>query len=109
MFKMFKKMDRKKMFKAYALIVAMLFVISPNVAFAAKDASGVIKDNFNSIYELIAAIVSSVGALVMLYGFSEVGLSYSANDGMTQAGGLKRVAGAMIMILTPQIVSALIK
>ncbi|MCR4781803.1 MAG: hypothetical protein K5851_03560 [Lachnospiraceae bacterium] len=107
MIKMFKDMDRKKIFKAYALMVAVLFVVSPNVAFAAKDASSVITGKFNSIFDLFASLASSVGALLMLYAFSEVGISYSANDGMTQAGGLKRVAGAMLMILAPQIVNAL--
>ena len=107
MIKMFKDMDRKKIFKAYAFMVAMLFVVSPNVAFAAKDASSVLTGKFNSIYDVFASLVSSVGALLMMYAFSEVGFSNFANDGMTQAGGFKKVSGAMMMILAPQIANAL--
>lgn len=57
---------------------------------------------------ILAALVSSIGAIILLWAFFEVGVSMQSQEGTMQAMGFKRVGGGLVMTLAPQLVSAII-
>lgn len=53
-------------------------------------------------------MVSSIGAIILLWAFFEVGVSMQSQEGTMQAMGFKRVGGGLVMTLAPQLVNAII-
>ena len=66
------KLDRKKLvtMMTLSLMLSAVFVLQIGfpVLAAENDGSAVIQTGFNTIYGLIAAIVSSIGSLYLLWG-----------------------------------------
>lgn len=69
----------------------------------AADTSG-ITASFGKVYEIIAAIVSSVGQLFLLWGVFEWGSALNSQDGTMQAMAFKRIAAGLVCCLAPQLI-----
>lgn len=69
----------------------------------AADTSG-ITASFGKVYELIAAIVSSVGQLFLLWGVFEWASALNSQDGTMQAMAFKRIAAGLVACLAPQLI-----
>ena len=56
------------------------------------------------IHSIIAAVVSSIGALLLLWGCFEWAQSLNTQDGAAQSMAFKRIAAGLIAILVPQLI-----
>lgn len=52
--------------------------------------------------------MSSIGEIVLLWGFLELGTSMQSQEGSMQAGAFKRVGGGIVMVLGPQLLAAFV-
>lgn len=59
---------------------------------------------FDSIYDIIAAIVSSIGQLYLLWGVFEWATALNSTDGSMQSMAFKRIAAGLVACLAPQII-----
>lgn len=64
----------------------------------------IITTGFNSLYDVVASIVSSIGQLFLLWGVFEMAASMNTQDGMAQSSAFKRVGGGLIACIAPQII-----
>ena len=92
---------QKKLF--LFLTVLALTGASQMTAFAA-GANGVIQSGFNAVYQIIAAIVSSIGSLFLLWGVFEWAQSLNTQDGGAQSAAFKRIGSGIVATVTPQII-----
>lgn len=92
----------RDMWKAAACmaVLAPLFVCVP------VNATGVdiVTTGFNVIYDIISAIVTSVGALLLLWGLFEWAQALNTQDGGSQSMAFKRIASGLVAILAPQLI-----
>ena len=73
--------------------------------YAAKaTGTSVITSGFNSI---VAAIVSSIGQLLLLWGVFEWATALNSQDGTMQSMAFKRIASGLVACLAPQIVTVI--
>lgn len=90
---------------ACAILLSFSIVIqSECLVFAAGDADTIITTAFDSIYDIVAAIISSIGSLILLWGVFEWSQSMSMQDGGAQAMAFKRIASGVVSILVPQLI-----
>ena len=89
-----------------SLMLSAVFVLQIGfpVLAAENDGSAVIQTGFNTIYSLIAAIVSSIGSLYLLWGVFEWAQSMNSQDGGAQSMAFKRIAGGLVAVITPQLI-----
>lgn len=73
---------------------------------AGGTGSSAITTGFNSLMDIVKALVTSIGSIVTLWGFFEWGTSMQSQDGVMQSSAFKRIGGGLIMILAPQLISA---
>lgn len=64
----------------------------------------IITTGFNSLYNVVASIVSNIGQLFLLWGVFEMAASMNTQDGMAQSSAFKRVGGGLIACIAPQII-----
>lgn len=97
---------QKKLFLLFA--VFMLAGAWQMTAFAASGGTGgagaVVQGGFNAIYQLIAAIVSSIGSLFLLWGVFEWAQSLNTQDGGAQSAAFKRIGSGIVATVAPQII-----
>lgn len=96
-----KQKKQKKLF--LFLTVLALTGASQMTAFAA-GANGVIQSGFNAVYQIIAAIVSSIGSLFLLWGVFEWAQSLNTQDGGAQSAAFKRIGSGIVATVAPQII-----
>ena len=99
------------------MIMAIAFVfifglIPPDVAFATGAegattgaAGGTITSGFTNLLDIVKSLVSSIGTIVLLWGFFEWGTSMQSQDGVMQSSAFKRIGGGLVMVLAPQLIS----
>ena len=71
----------------------------------ASNADAVITAQFDVLLDIVTSIVSSIGTIVTLWGISEWGIAFQGQDGTSQAHAFKRIAGGLVMILAPQLLT----
>lgn len=89
----------------FSLFLAISFTPIMSYASATEAGQGVIKSNFKNIWDIVTTIISSIGSLVLLWGFFEFGISLNSSDGTAQSNAFKKIGGGLICVLAPQIVS----
>ena len=80
---------------------------SMSVYAAKATGTSVITSGFNSLYEIVAAIVSSIGQLLLLWGVFEWATALNSQDGTMQSMAFKRIASGLVACLAPQIVTVI--
>lgn len=95
----------KKMSTAFFIGYGVLFLAMP--VYAAPSGTSVISSGFNSIYQIIAAIVSSIGQLLLLWGVFEWATALNSQDGTMQSMAFKRIASGLVACLAPQLVTVI--
>ena len=87
-------------------------VFFPQLALAdeevAANGASVVTTNFGILTDIMTALVSSIGEIVLLWGFLELGTSMQSQEGSMQAGAFKRVGGGIMMVLAPQLLAAFV-
>lgn len=107
---MIKKLNKKQAMTLITLSLLLSFTIllhtNCTVYAAGEAATGeaVIKAGFNTIYGLVAAIVSSIGSLFLLWGVFEWAQAMNVQDGGAQSMAFKRIAGGLVAVITPQLI-----
>ena len=88
---------------ASAVMLALSFTVH-----AAEGGAGVVTSNFRSFYDIVAALASAVGSILLLWNVVEWGITLNSQEGMMQARAFKGIGGALVMILAPQIISGFV-
>lgn len=87
-------------------VLALMFMTVPQLTTYVWAANPVVTP-LKSFYNVVAGIISAVGSLVLLWGFSEWGLAFQSSEGSMQASGFKRITGGFVMVFAPQLVGLL--
>ena len=101
---------------AQGIVVLYVVVLALYVAQAAVCASGnaaatganVITQGFSGLLDIVTALISAIGTIILLWGFFEWGISLQSQDGVMQSAAFKRIGGGLVMILAPQLISVFI-
>lgn len=106
---------RKKLLKiftfAFAALLSALIFFSPETMALASGAEGggaaggTITSGFTNLLDIVKSLVSSIGTIVLLWGFFEWGTSMQSQDGVMQSSAFKRIGGGLVMVLAPQLIS----
>lgn len=96
-----------------AVIGLFVFIVMyyPQTAVFAADASEgaqLVSDSIGKVYDMMAAFVSSLGSIIVLWMLFDMGMAVQSQEGTMQANGIKKVGGGLVMVLAPQLISALI-
>ena len=106
------EMIRKIIVMAVIGLSVFVMIYYPQMAvFAADDSvtgAQLVSKSVGKVYDILAAFVSSVGSIIVLWMLFEMGMAVQSQEGTMQANGIKRVGGGLIMVLAPQLISALI-
>lgn len=106
------EMIRKIIVMAVIGLSVFVIIYYPQMAvFAADDpvtGAQLVSNSVGKVYDILAAFVSSVGSIIVLWMLFEMGMAVQSQEGTMQANGIKRVGGGLIMVLAPQLISALI-
>ena len=86
----------------------LLLVIRLALPVSASAGAGVVTSNFRSFYDIVAALASAVGSILLLWNVVEWGITLNSQEGMMQARAFKGIGGALVMILAPQIISGFV-
>lgn len=87
--------------RAVMSVCVAAFLISIHVQ---ATNGNIITTGFNSLYNVVASIVSNIGQLFLLWGVFEMAASMNTQDGMAQSSAFKRVGGGLIACIAPQII-----
>ena len=87
-----------------AVLSCLLAACQPFPVLAAGN-TGAIITSFKSIYNIIAAIVTSIGQLYLLWGVFEWATSLNSQDGTAQSMAFKRIAAGLVACMAPTIIS----
>ena len=87
------------------MMIQLLFVLP---VFAAPDGASVIQSGFSTLLDIVKALVSAIGTIVLLWGLFEWGTSLQSPNGAEQSSAFKRIGGGLVMILAPQLISLFI-
>mgnify|MGYP000006495356 FL=1 len=105
------KMIRKIIELAFIGLIVFMVMYYPQVSvFAADAADGaeLVSNTVGKVYDILAAFVSSIGAIITLWMLFEMGMAVQSQEGTMQANGIKKVGGGLVMVLAPQLITALI-
>lgn len=89
---------------SFLLIISSLALLESYVYAAPNSGAQIVQNGFNVIYDIIAAIVSSIGSIFLLWGIFEWSQSMSVMDGGAQNIAFKRIGGGLIACLGPQLI-----
>lgn len=88
---------------AFSLLLVGISVMQCYVpVFAAGE--DIVNSAFDVIYNLIAAVVSSIGTILLLWGVFEWAQSLNVQDGGAQSIAFKRIAAGLIATIGPQLI-----
>ena len=89
-----------------AITVGMsLALMAALPVFADGDGASVIQSGFATLLDIVKALVSAIGTIVLLWGLFEWGTSLQSPNGAEQSSAFKRIGGGIVMILAPQLIS----
>ena len=82
-----------------------VFLLMAVPVFADGDGAAVIQSGFVTLLDIVKALVSAIGTIVLLWGLFEWGTSLQSPNGAEQASAFKRIGGGLVMILAPQLIT----
>lgn len=100
----FKKIRGFRVCTGLAAAAVMMAVTVPVYAAGAET----VTSGFNTLFDIVSALVSSIGSIILLWGFFEWGTALQSQDGVMQSNAFKRIGGGLIMVLAPQLITAFI-
>lgn len=105
---MVRKNREKILYITGLFLICMMILLLPQNSYAANAGAQAINKSMNALYEVVAALVSSVGSIFVLWGFFEFGTSLQSPNGSEQGQAFKRIAGGLLMVIGPAIVIGLL-
>lgn len=109
--KIFEEKKARRMNQVSVMILIMLACIVTYIqpVFATNPSgAAAVTEGIGSLIEIVKAFVSSVGAIIVLWGLFEWGNAMQSTDGAMQSQAFKRIGGGIIMTLGPQIFLSLV-
>ena len=112
--KIWQKASRVRRAKRFTKSVAVLFWTAVAVAsmnlmpVLASDGAQAITAKFNIAKELMAAVITSIGVMVILWGIFQLGSSMQSQEGSLRTQALERIGGGLLMTLAPQLLVVLV-
>ena len=91
-----------------AIAAALIMTVMTVPVFAAGEGATVIQNGFATLLDIVKALVSAIGTIVLLWGLFEWGTSLQSPNGAEQSSAFKRIGGGLVMILAPQLISLFI-
>ena len=98
---------RGKAVPAVVAVAAMVTLFAVPV-FASSAGATVIENGFATLLDIVKALVSAIGTIVLLWGLFEWGTSLQSPNGAEQSSAFKRIGGGLVMILAPQLIGLFI-
>lgn len=98
-------MNKKLVFMS-ALMLAFFVVctLEPTVFLASNQALIDVKQDINLFNELLAAIISGIGAAVTMWAFMKMGMAMQhGSQGGMEAQSFNAIIGGIVIILAPQL------
>lgn len=83
----------------FTCVQVLLFGMTANATGA-----DIVKNGFSVLTEIVKAVISSIGMLVVLWGIFEWGIALQSQDGTQQSMAFKRIGGGLVMLLAPQLI-----
>lgn len=105
---MFKCLSKKKRREFFAFVLCVLvcyiFMISPTLIYA-NEGLKQLNDQLSLFKELVASLVSAVGAVVLMWSIFKMGMAMQAggNSGM-EAQSIGAIGGGILMMAAPQLI-----
>lgn len=99
--------ERRKQYMQALKVIAMCLLIAACLPIQASAAAQV-TSGLKKLQDIVAAFVSAVGALIVLWGIFEWGNAMQSQDGMMQSQAFKRIGGGIVMTLGPQLLSVIL-
>lgn len=106
---LFGKKEQSRRILAFMLIVGLSTLMSLGFVtpvFAADSGATLVTNSFSTLISIVTALVSSIGSIVLLWGFFEWGTAMQSQEGVMQANAFKRIGGGLVMVIAPQLVAA---
>ncbi len=94
---------QKKFVKGMFLSLALTIGYCIPVFAAGEDGAAIVTRGFNVIVTIIAAVVSSIGSLILLWGLFEWAMALNTQDGGAQSMAFKRIGSGIVATLGPQL------
>lgn len=101
------KYRKMKGYSACSCLAAATVMMVATVPVYAAGADTV-TSGFNTLFDIVSALVSAIGSIILLWGFFEWGTALQSQDGVMQSNAFKRIGGGLIMVLAPQLITAFI-
>lgn len=99
------KEQKKKFLQNVVVIIGFSFLLASYICCPVNATSTAgISSAFNVVYEIIAAIISSIGQILLLWGVFEWASALNSQDGTMQSMAFKRIAAGLVACLTPQLI-----
>lgn len=96
--------------KQMCLLMAAAFFVCCMVSVPAYASSAaVVSKGFNVFYDILAAIISSIGQLYLLWGVFEWASALNSQDGIMQSMAMKRIGAGIVACVTPQLIPLISK
>lgn len=89
---------------AKAALLALLLAFCCSMPAYATSGNAIIQKGFDVVYSIIAAIVSAIGSLYLLWGLFEWAQSLNTQDGGAQSMAFKRIASGLVATMGPQLI-----
>lgn len=102
------KGEKRLLRTAACLALLLVFTQLPSMQVLASGDYAAVTAPFDTLKGLVAAILSSIGYIITLWGIGEWGIAYQGAEGTMQAQAFKRIGGGFVMVLAPQILAILI-
>ena len=100
---------RRRVKRMAALILTTAAMISMDLMpVLSSSGSQAITAKFDIAKELMAAVVTSIGVMVILWGIFQLGSSMQSQEGSMRTQALERIGGGLIMTLAPQLLVVLV-
>lgn len=98
---------KRREWMAQAAILCLLFAVCVPIQAQASGAAAVTA-GLTKLKDIVAAFVSAVGVIIVLWGIFEWGNAMQSQDGMMQSQAFKRIGGGIVMTLGPQLLSVIV-
>ena len=89
----------------YAAMYSGVDVLAAGKTTADTAEANNVVSGLNTLYSAFGGIVSSIGSMIALWGFFEIGMAFQSNEGTMLSGSIKRVAGGLLVVFAPTFVT----
>ena len=106
--KILKLFKKQNVLYAFLLTVVCLSMTTLTAHAAPNQGAEVVRQGMGNFTDVISAIVSSFGTILLLWGMLEWGTALQSQNGSEQALAFKRIGGGIVCALGPAVVAGLV-